>query len=298
MAAEPGRQHAVEQVDAEGDGLDERRRVADAHQVARAVGRQVGERGGEGRQHLGPGLAHRQAADAVAVEVELDRAPRRSRPAAPRRCRPGRCRTAPGRRGRWAARARSAHAGGALDRQPRPPRAAHGSGGHTSSTIWMSAPSSSWVATADSGVRRWRRAVVGRAERDAVVVDLGLEREDLEAARVGERQAVPAGEPAEAAERRRRRRRRAAASGGRCCRARSRRRARRSRRRSGTCTAPRVPTGMKHGVRYEPRAVSGDAGRRRRRRRPSTRRTSDAGARHGRVAAAASSMASPKDRKR
>ena len=30
-----------------------------------------------------------------------------------------------------------------------------GSGGHTSSTIWMSAPSSSWVATADSGVRRW-----------------------------------------------------------------------------------------------------------------------------------------------
>ena len=30
-----------------------------------------------------------------------------------------------------------------------------GNGGQTSSTIWMSAPSSSCVATADSGVNRW-----------------------------------------------------------------------------------------------------------------------------------------------
>ena len=30
-----------------------------------------------------------------------------------------------------------------------------GSGGHTSSTIWTSAPSNSWVRTADSAVKRW-----------------------------------------------------------------------------------------------------------------------------------------------
>ena len=73
-----------------------------------------------------------------------------------------------------------------------------GSGGQTSSTIWMSAPSSSWMCDGDSGVRRWtsRR----RCERNVTPSSstFGLEREDLEAAGVGERQAVPAGEPAAA----------------------------------------------------------------------------------------------------
>ena len=55
------------------------------------------------------------------------------------------------------------------------------------------------------GHRRFRRqavagAVVDGPERDPVVVDLGLQAEDLEAPRVGQRQPVPAGEAAEAAE--------------------------------------------------------------------------------------------------
>ena len=45
-----------------------------------------------------------------------------------------------------------------------------------------------------------RRAVVRAAEGDAVVVDLRLEREHLEAARVGEDGAVPAREPVEPAD--------------------------------------------------------------------------------------------------
>ncbi len=44
------------------------------------------------------------------------------------------------------------------------------------------------------------RAVVDAAERDAVVVDVRSQREHLEPAGVGQRQAVPAGEPADAAE--------------------------------------------------------------------------------------------------
>ena len=99
------------------------------------------------------------------------------------------------------------------------------------------------------GVRWWVRAVVGRAEGGAVVVDLGLEREDLVAARVGEREAVPVGEPAEPAER------------GDHLGARAQHQVvgvaehdlgaevARGRPPTGACTAPRVPTGMKHGVR-------------------------------------------------
>ena len=41
VAPEPGLHDAVELVDAEGDRLDHRRRVADAHQVARPIGGQV-----------------------------------------------------------------------------------------------------------------------------------------------------------------------------------------------------------------------------------------------------------------
>ena len=100
---------------------------------------------------------------------------------------------------RWAARARAAHAA-VRSTASSTTSGGLGSGGHTSSTIWMSAPSSSWVR--DGGLRREavRRAVVGAAERHAVVVDLRVEREHLEAAGVGERQAVPAGEAAEPAE--------------------------------------------------------------------------------------------------
>ena len=46
VAAEAGLHHAVELVDAERDRLDERGRVADTHQVARPIGREVFGRGG------------------------------------------------------------------------------------------------------------------------------------------------------------------------------------------------------------------------------------------------------------
>ena len=45
-----------------------------------------------------------------------------------------------------------------------------------------------------------RTSVVGGAERDAVVVHLGLEREDLESARIGERESAPTRELAETPE--------------------------------------------------------------------------------------------------
>ena len=93
---------------------------------------------------------------------------------------------------RWARRARAAQAA-VRSTAWRSTSGVDGSGGQTSRTIWMSAPSSSWTATAFSGVNRCDRAVVGRAEGHAVVVDVRVEGEDLEAARVGEEVAAEAG---------------------------------------------------------------------------------------------------------
>ncbi len=153
VAAEPRLHHAIELIDAEADGLDEPRRVADPHQVPRAVGRQVVERRGEGRDHLVACLADRETADPVAVEVEVGRAPRalgtqRGVGAAlhdpeQRLVGPAVCGTRPAPPNWPSARPPVRTTSGGL-----------GSGGHTSSTIWMSAPSSSCVATAPSGVKR------------------------------------------------------------------------------------------------------------------------------------------------
>ena len=69
--------------------------------------------------------------------------------------------------------------------------------------IAMSEPSRAWISATLSGVRRSGRAVVDRAERDAVVVDPHervAEREDLEAAGVGEDRPVPAGERVQSTE--------------------------------------------------------------------------------------------------
>ena len=71
----------------------------------------------------------------------------------------------------WWARARAAHAA-VRSTATRRTSAVAGSEAHTSSTIWMSAPSSPWTSTADSGVRRVARAVVDRGEGHPVVVDL------------------------------------------------------------------------------------------------------------------------------
>ena len=90
------RQDAVEHVHAERDRLQHRRRIADAHQVAGLVGRHGAGDRRKRLEHQLVRLADRVAADAVAGQVELRRAARRSRGAGPRRRRPARCRRAPG----------------------------------------------------------------------------------------------------------------------------------------------------------------------------------------------------------
>ena len=67
----------------------------------------------------------------------------------------------------------------------------------------MSEPRRAWISATPARREVLGAPVVDRAERDAVVVDASVrvpQREDLEAARVGEDRAVPAGEGVEAAE--------------------------------------------------------------------------------------------------
>jgi hypothetical protein len=54
-----------------------------------------------------------------------------------------------------ALRARPAHSA-VRSTAERTIRSGEGSGGHTSSTIWMSLPSRTWMSTAPSGLRWWR----------------------------------------------------------------------------------------------------------------------------------------------
>ena len=67
----------------------------------------------------------------------------------------------------------------------------------------MSEPSRRWISATPSGREPLGGPVVDGAERDAVVVDREqrvAQREDLEAARVGQDRAVPAGERVQPAE--------------------------------------------------------------------------------------------------
>ena len=200
VATEPGRQDAVELVDAEGDGLDERRRVADAHQVARAIGRQLGE-----SPRRAPGsissrrLPHREPADAVAVEVQLDGAPRRWLARSAASVPPWTMPNSDWSSRRCARPARDAHA------PVRSTASSHDVGRARQRRADVEHHLDVGAEQLLRGDRRLRgqpvrRAVVHAAERHAVVVDLRLEREHLEAAGVGQREAVPAGEGAEAAE--------------------------------------------------------------------------------------------------
>ena len=73
------RQHAVEHVDAGLDHLEDPLGVADAHEVARLLGRQERARASAVVSNISAAvLADREPADRVAVEVELERAPRSS----------------------------------------------------------------------------------------------------------------------------------------------------------------------------------------------------------------------------
>ena len=236
VAAGAGRQHAVEHVDAARDRLDEIVGRADAHQIARPVGRQLPARSSSIIASITVlRLADREPADRVAVEADLDERARALRRAASDRRRPARCRTARGPAARARTRACSARPSAATAAsRARSRRASPAAAMHSSSCMAMSAPSRRWISIERSGVSSMHRAVEMRAEGHAVLVDLAQlgERHHLEAAGIGQDRMRPVHEPVQAAERRDRARRRAAASGDRCCRARSRRRSRAPRRAS------------------------------------------------------------------
>ena len=116
-AAGAGRQDAVEHVDAARDRADDIGRLADAHEVARAIGAAgCGTVTSSGREHQLLALADREAADGVAVEADGFQSRRPIPRAAPGKRRPGRCRTARSRRARRTPpeRRRPAHANGAI----------------------------------------------------------------------------------------------------------------------------------------------------------------------------------------
>ena len=71
VAGVAGRHHAVEHVHAPAHGLHDVLRCADAHQVARLARRQARADEIEHAQHVLARLAHRQAADGIAVEADV-----------------------------------------------------------------------------------------------------------------------------------------------------------------------------------------------------------------------------------
>ena len=186
-------QHAIHHVDAAGHVFGQLVGHADAHGVARPVARQHGF----GRLHHFQAertrLAHRKAADGVAVGIEIEQgggafaaqvgehgalhdgeqgvargaSPPCARGSGRRPARPsGPC-------GAWRSRAYSWLTGYS---------------GHSSSTIMMSLPKASWTSTVDSGVNGVGVAIQVRVEDDAVFGDLAqtAEAEDLEAAGIGQ----------------------------------------------------------------------------------------------------------------
>src|SRR5689334_8855596 len=74
IARVPGRQHAVEHVDARRHRHYQVVRRADSHEIARTVRRQLRRGVLKYPRHLALGLAHRQPADRVAVETDLSQA--------------------------------------------------------------------------------------------------------------------------------------------------------------------------------------------------------------------------------
>src|SRR5581483_8278157 len=200
-ASGAGREDAVEHVDAARDHLEHPLRVADPHEVARLLLRQEAGRRGRRLEHRLTVLPHAQPADRVAVEVERDQ-------------RLGRTLTQleveAALRDREAELARRARQVALpLGPQRRPPhgllelRARH-AGGRADVEAHRDVGAEPLLhPRRELGREPLGRAVVDRAERDAVVVRLEqrvAEGEDLEAAGVREDRPVPAHERVEAAE--------------------------------------------------------------------------------------------------
>ncbi len=198
----PGRQHAVEHVHATLDHGEDPLRVADPHEVARPVGREERRRPLDRLQHRRPGLADRQAAERVTVEAERSDLGSIERPRSSRSRPPW---TIPNRSwpsARGAARCRVAQAvvsrtASSCSRREMPGRRADVEA-HRDVRAELR------LHLGDHLRREPRlRAVVDRPEGDALLVDAGdrvAQREDLEAAGVGQDRPVPAHERVQAAE--------------------------------------------------------------------------------------------------
>ena len=230
---------------------------ADAHQVARPVGRQHAAGRIEHAEHRPAGPRRPPGRPWRSRRSRSPSAPRRLSAAGRDRCRPARCRTgrSPAGRRRRACSARPSASTAAWRR--RPASCVDRQRVHSSSAMAMSAPSRCWISIERSGVSTW--AEPSMCERKVTpsssILRRSLERHDLEAAGVGQDRPRPAHEPVQAAQPRDALGARAAASGGRCCPARSRRRSRRPTAAVIALTVPPVPTGMKAGVSTVPCAV-------------------------------------------
>ena len=147
MAAGARRQHAVEHVDAARDRFEDVVGRADAHQVARAVGRQLRHHRLEHVEHHRLRLADREPADGVAVEADAgERAGARGAQAAVvAALHDAEQRPAAGCGPPKAACERSAQRSDRLIARSISARGAAGAT-HSSSCIGMSEPSSVWIS--------------------------------------------------------------------------------------------------------------------------------------------------------
>ena len=192
-------QHAVEHVDAAADDVDDAHRVADAHEVAQAVGGQQVVHELHRGEHLVAALADAEAADGVGVEADVDDLGRRAAPQllvgptlhdADQELVAAAVRVLAGRRP-----ARGAlHGGFELRARQRAGRALVEGHDHVRAELLL-------YAHRQLGREHVAGAVVHGAELDAVVAHdpRALEAEDLEAAGVGEDRPVPPHEPVQAA---------------------------------------------------------------------------------------------------
>ena len=152
-ARRAGRQDAVEHVDPRRDHAEDALDVAEAHEVARPVGRQERRRPADRRRASPRGSPRRRGRRGRCRRSRARRCPRSSGAAAPGRCRPARSRTAagPARAARRpAARAQSGVRRTASSCSSRDASA----GGQMSRHIAMSEPSRRWISATPSGVKR------------------------------------------------------------------------------------------------------------------------------------------------
>ena len=217
---------AVEQVHAARDSLEQIRRKSDSHKITGDLARQAGLEQLEHAVHHRLRLADREPADGDAGPgAALERPLERARAAGRRGCRPGRwARASAARRASpssSACRARHRSSQRSVRSIPSRARSCDAWPGTTwSNAIAMSAPRAHWISIGALGRERARGAVHVALELDAVLRDppQPLEREDLEAAGVGEHRAVPGGEAVQAAHARGPRPRPGGGADGRCCR--------------------------------------------------------------------------------